>query len=237
MACWLIVHDRTRAELEALLPEYRDRMIFARDTRLNKIVSHLCNLKPTRLVISTLGLFNVMLTQLELRRLVRELVRREKIDIIHQPTPVSPKNPSLFFNLGAPVVIGPLNGGMNYPAAFTGQEARLSHVAMAAARSLSDIVNRLLPGKREAACLPSANPRTRGALPKGVRGRVVELVENAVELETWNSAAVEDRAGPASGCSEPFRLPGAAGRLEAAGYRAKRAGEGAGSDAGRDRRR
>jgi glycosyltransferase involved in cell wall biosynthesis len=193
---WLVVHDRTRGELEALLPEYRDRMIFARDTRLNKIVNYFCFLHPSRLMISTLGLLNVMLTQRELRRLVRELVRRERIDIIHQPTPVSPKNPSLIFNLGAPVVIGPLNGGMDYPSAFRGQESWFSHVAMSGARGLSNLVNRILPGKRRAATLLVANPRTREALPKGVRGKVVELVENAVELETWNPKAGHPELAP-----------------------------------------
>jgi glycosyltransferase involved in cell wall biosynthesis len=44
----------------------------------------------------------------------------------------------------------------------------------------------LVPGKREAAMLLVSNERTRLGLPKGVRGRVVELVENGVELDIWH---------------------------------------------------
>jgi glycosyltransferase involved in cell wall biosynthesis len=202
---WLVVHDRTRSELETLLPAYRDRMIFARDTRLNKIVAYLCHLHPSRLVISTLGQLNVISTQLELRRLVRELVRREGIDIVHQPTPVSPKSPSLFFGLKVPVVIGPLNGGMDFPAAFRGHESKFSQVAVAAARSLSNIANGLLPGKRRAAAILVANRRTREALPAKLQGKVVELVENAVELETWSpKAVIPTAASPATASAAEF---------------------------------
>jgi glycosyltransferase involved in cell wall biosynthesis len=89
------------------------------------------------------------------------------------------------YGLGIPVVIGPLNGGMDYPVAFRGHESALSHFAIAAARSMSDTVNSLLPGKLRATTLLVANPRTHEALPARVRGRVVELVENAVDLEIW----------------------------------------------------
>jgi glycosyltransferase involved in cell wall biosynthesis len=44
-----------------------------------------------------------------------------------------------------------------------------------------------LPGKRNAAVLLVANQRTAAALPAGYRGRVVELVENGVDLETWHA--------------------------------------------------
>ena len=33
--------------------------------------------------------------------------------MIHQPIPVSPREPSLLFGLGAPIVIGPMNGAWN----------------------------------------------------------------------------------------------------------------------------
>ena len=40
------------------------------------------------------------------------------IEVVHVPIPVSPKMPSLMWGLGAAVVMGPLNGGMEYPDAF-----------------------------------------------------------------------------------------------------------------------
>jgi glycosyltransferase involved in cell wall biosynthesis len=182
---WLVVHDRTRPELEASLPEYRDRIVYSPDSPLHRFLSYLIDLWPRRLSESTLGLISFLVTQRHQREVIRDLVRRERIDVVHQPSPVSPRRPSLMYGLGAPVVIGPLNGGMNYPMAFRGQESAFSHAGVWAARGLSDLVNRLLPGKRRAATILVANQRTREALPSGLGGNVVELVENAVDLETW----------------------------------------------------
>jgi glycosyltransferase involved in cell wall biosynthesis len=64
----------------------------------------------------------------------------------------------------------------------------------ALARPLTALVNRVLPGKRNAAVLLVANQRTAAALPAGYRGRMVELVENGVDLETWHAAAARPRA-------------------------------------------
>ncbi len=182
---WLVIHDRTRPELEALLPEYRHRIVYSPDTWLHRVLSHFVNLLPRRVAEFSLVLTSLLLTQRHNRRLIRELVEREGIDIVHQPTPVSPRMPSLMFGLGAPVIIGPLNGGMNYPAALRGQESGISRGAVWAARQLSDLVNRLLPGKRLAATILVANQRTRDALPGNLGGRVVEMVENAVDLDDW----------------------------------------------------
>jgi glycosyltransferase involved in cell wall biosynthesis len=47
-------------------------------------------------------------------------------------------------------------------------------------------MNYLMPGKRQAAMLLVANERTRAALPRGVCGDVVLLVENGVDLSLWS---------------------------------------------------
>jgi glycosyltransferase involved in cell wall biosynthesis len=78
-----------------------------------------------------------------------------------------------------------MNGGMDYPLAFRSADSLLSRLFVALARPLTAIANRLLPGKRNAAVLLVANQRTAAALPAGYRGRVVELVENGVDLATW----------------------------------------------------
>jgi hypothetical protein len=66
----------------------------------------------------TTGFVTRFSSQLEQRRLVRRLVERERIDVVHQPMPVSPREPSLLYGFGVPVVIGPMNGGMEWPPAF-----------------------------------------------------------------------------------------------------------------------
>jgi len=49
------------------------------------------------------------------RRVVRDLVKRHGIDVVRQPTPVSPKMHSLIWGVGIPVITGPLNGGIDGP--------------------------------------------------------------------------------------------------------------------------
>ena len=182
---WLVVHSRTRTELEAALSSERERMRFIPDAWFHKLLFRLSGFLPRRISEASLGLLSQLATQSLARKIVRELVATEGVDLVHQPIPVSPRFPSLMAGLGVPVVIGPMNGGMEYPAAFRHAESAFSRVAIGFGRGLSDFFNSLLPGKKRADVLLVANERTRLALPSGVRGRVIELVENGVQPGTW----------------------------------------------------
>jgi len=182
---WLVVHSRTREELEAALPNERDRMRFIPDAWFHKLLFRLSGFLPRRISEASLGLLSQLATQYLARKIARELISTERVDLVHQPIPVSPRFPSLMTGLGVPVVIGPMNGGMEYPAAFRHAESAFSRIAIGFGRGLSDFFNSLLPGKKRADVLLVANERTRLALPSGVRGRVIELVENGVQLGTW----------------------------------------------------
>ena len=188
---WLVVHSRTRAELEAALPAERERMRFIPDAWFHKLLFRLSGFLPRRISEVSLGLLSQLATQSLARKIVRELIETEGVDLVHQPIPVSPRFPSLMAGLGVPVVIGPMNGGMEYPAAFRHTESAFSRVAIGFGRGLSDFFNSLLPGKKRADVLLVANERTRLALPSGVRGRVVELVENGVQLGTWTGSGLD----------------------------------------------
>lgn len=187
---WLVVHARTKAELETLFPEDCDRMHFVPDTWLQKLLYKCGRLLPQRVELATTGLLSHLCTQIIQRRIVRRLVREHKIDIIHEPIPVSPKQPSLMFAVGAPVVIGPMNGGMEFPSAFRSRQSRAAELTVALGRQFSDLFNRIMPGKIRAQTLLVANERTKQALPTGVSGTVIELVENGVDLSVWQSASL-----------------------------------------------
>jgi glycosyltransferase involved in cell wall biosynthesis len=121
--------------------------------------------------------------------------------VIHQPIPVSPKQPSAVYGFGVPVVIGPMNGGMRFPKGYQDFESRLAAGAVAVGRVVATAMNRIVPGKRLAQVLLVANARTRAALP--VRHpRVIELVENGVDLRTWTAGAPRASRAP----DAPFRL-------------------------------
>jgi glycosyltransferase involved in cell wall biosynthesis len=182
---WLVVHDRTRDELKSLFPGDFDRIHFVPDTFWHRFVSRCSQLLPARLSYFTFGLILRLVNQLVQRRIIKRIVREQQIDIIHQPIPVSPKEPSMIFDMGVPVVIGPMNGGMDYPPAFRRMQSRFVNLTLGIGGLFANLLNTLIPGKRSCETLLVANPRTRDALPKGIRGKVIELVENGVDLSIW----------------------------------------------------
>jgi glycosyltransferase involved in cell wall biosynthesis len=182
---WLVVHARTRDELEAAFPSDRNRLRFIEDAWFHRLLFRIGRVLPRRIAEFTSSLLSILITQYLARRIVLALRDSEGLDVVHQPIPVSPRLPSLMFGLRLPVIIGPMNGGMEYPPAFRHSESILSRVGVFVGRRLSDLVNSVLPGKRLAGVLIVANRRTRLALPRGFKGQVVELSENGVDLSIW----------------------------------------------------
>jgi len=182
---YLIVHERTRDELQLLFPTELDRIHFVPDKLLQKIFYQLGRLLPRRVSEATFGLVNQLLTQLSQRAIARSLASSSSV--VHQPIPVSPRFPSLLWNIGSPVIIGPMNGGMEFPPTFEHTESLLSRLSIPFGRAFSGVINALLPGKKRAAVLLVANRRTRAVLPSGVRGHVFELSENGVDLTQWHA--------------------------------------------------
>lgn len=199
---WLVVHERTRQELEDLFPHDRERIYFVPDTVWHRLVWQVAKRLPQRLSYFTFGFVLRVMTQLIQRRLIQRVIREHRPQVIHQPMPVSPKEPSMLFGLGVPVVIGPMNGGMNYPPAFQHLQSRFVNVSLGAGRWFANFLNTVIPGKRQAATLLVANDRTRKALPDGIRGRVEELVENGVDLSIWRPTGAPANPDP----NQPVRF-------------------------------
>lgn len=173
---FLLTHSRTKHNLDSIPELNHQHIYYIKDTVLHQLFSRM-----SLTVLSPLaGIFAHLLTQLLQYLLVRKIVKAQKIDVVHEVAPVSPRQPSMMFGLGAPVVIGPMNGGMTYPEGVNYLQTK-SHVNFyKLVRLMSNIVNVLIPGKLLAATLVVANQRTRAALPKWRFGQVVELVENGV---------------------------------------------------------
>ncbi len=184
----LITHERCRAELLALFPDDTGRLHFVTDHPLQKLLFSLGKLVPRRLSEATFGLTTQLLTQQSQRAILRTLITPRSV--IHQPIPVAPRFPSLLNSLGTPLVIGPLNGGMEFPLAFRSFESHSTRLLIALARTLTNLANLFFRGKREAAALLVANDRTRQALPSGTRGQILQLPENAVDTAHWPPASV-----------------------------------------------
>jgi glycosyltransferase involved in cell wall biosynthesis len=193
---WLVVHARTRDELEAAFSSDRNRLRFIEDAWFHRFLFRISRVLPRRIAESTVSLLSMLITQYLARKIVLALRDSEGLDVVHQPIPVSPRFPSLMFGLKLPVIIGPMNGGMEYPPALRHSESILSRISIPVGRKLSDLANSVLPGKKLANVLIVANRRTRLALPRGIKGQVVELPENGVDLSVW--LAPEKMRGPTS---------------------------------------
>lgn len=185
---FLVSHSRTREELLALFPHEQDRLFFVPDLPVQRGLFRIRKRMPARLGEVTCGLASHLLTQRMERSLVRDLVRERRIDVVHEPSPVSPRQPSAMYDVGAPVVIGPMNGGMTFPPAFRDRQNTIERRGIALLRLLTDLGNRVVPGKPGAAALLVANERTRAALAECMRHVPTFVVpENGVDLARFQS--------------------------------------------------
>lgn len=177
---FLLTHERVRSRLEAI-PEIRTKNIYYMpDTCFHIFLHRIFAKLPDRIALVTVGAVMYFLTQFYQRAMAKKIILEKAIDIVHEPTPVSPKQPSVMFGLGVPVIIGPMNGGMDFPPAFSCLASNLEKLVYGLVRFSSNVFNILIPGKLFASMLLVANDRTRKALPALKLGSVVELVENGV---------------------------------------------------------
>ena len=108
-----------------------------------------CAQFPDKIDVQTFGVVRHLYNQRFQKKIVRQLIAERGIQLVHEMTPVSPKQVSLMYNLGVPVIIGPLAGGMTYPPAFRHLESRGSTAVEFFGRALSHLLNSLMPGKEK----------------------------------------------------------------------------------------
>src|ERR1700722_4418877 len=180
----LLVHVRSKRELDQLVSSFASRIHYASDVPLQKICWKLGEALPDHVRSFTSEWLVHLVTQFMQRRAARQLIEQYNIQVVHEPAPVAPRLPSLMYGLGVPVVIGPMNGNMTYPPGFRSRSF-LERAFVPVARSFGDLANYFIPGKRLADMLLVANERTRFALPSGCRGKAGILCENGVDLDVW----------------------------------------------------
>jgi glycosyltransferase involved in cell wall biosynthesis len=185
----LLVHERTREELYQAFSSDIRRLHFVTDSRINIWCHKFARFLPDRLAVFTLGAVSHFDTQIRQRRIAKALIKEHSFNVVHEPIPVSPKLPSTMFGLGIPVIIGPMNGGMDYPPNYD-LAGRFERLIISTLRWTATLWNGIVPGKRLAALILVANRRTYDALPSNVKHkRVLEFVENGVDLDRFQVAA------------------------------------------------
>lgn len=194
----MVLHERCRGSMDAEFGRDCSDIHYVADSIINVLCNRIGSKLPKFIGDFSFGALSHLDTQIRQRRLVREIVRQKLIQVVHEPIPVSPKMPSLMHDVGAPVIIGPMNGGMDFPPAYR-PRFDISGAFVRAVRLSANVMNRLMPGKRRAAVLLVANERTRVALPSSVfpeRARL--LVENAVDLGVFNAQQTATSAEPSA---------------------------------------
>src|SRR3954454_10468993 len=98
---WLCIGDETRPELEELLGPDAKRVFYVEDTLMHSAFRRIQAQLPLSIGSNPLYYPQVLVTLWRQRNTVARLVARLGIDVVHQPTPVSPRVPSLLVNLPA----------------------------------------------------------------------------------------------------------------------------------------
>ncbi len=182
-----LAHARVRDEVQN--GDIRDAatFYFVEDAAVERMLNRAGKLMPTALRDTVINSAIGAATLARLAKYARRLEREVNFDVIHQPVPVSPLFPSFLSNMKAPVIIGPMNGAMSYPPAFEKDYSEGSGGAVAIARAIAGVANRIAPGKLQAARILVANERTRRGLPRSVdHSNVSRLIENGVDLKLWS---------------------------------------------------
>lgn len=184
---WMVCHARVREELRSAFPNNEDfqKIRFVEDTGFQALVWRISDWFPYRIKDLIFGQLLHLITQFKARTVVKKMIDELDIQIVFEPSPITPKGLSFMYDMGVPVVIGPLCGGLEFPPAFRYMDSRLAHISISVGRFLSAIAHRLVPGKLQADALIVSCKCTADALPKGYRGKVYEVVESGVDLSLW----------------------------------------------------
>jgi glycosyltransferase involved in cell wall biosynthesis len=122
----------------------------------------------------------------------------ERWDVVHQVTPVSPSAITRLGRLGKPLVIGPLNGGLQSPSTFPELMKADSGWVYALGR-IPRMLDGLTGSSADASRILVANDTTRQALPQQHRGKCATVLENGVDLDVF-------RPQPWPGSTTPLRV-------------------------------
>jgi len=183
-----ICHGRVREELRqefAQDPEQFQKIHFIDDTWYQAMIWWIGKKFPYRIQDLIFNQIIHWVTQYQGRKLAKKLIQEHQIDLIFEPAPITPKGLSFMYDMGVPVVIGPLSGGLDFPPAFQYMDSKISRLSIKVSRYFSNILHRFVPGKLKADALIVANPQTQAALPQGSQGKLYEVIESGVDLDFW----------------------------------------------------
>jgi len=201
----LITHIRNRPALSAAGAPFGDSEIIYIDTEwfagpLYRLASRLFpNSEHVTFMFSSIDAY---LYDWYAVRLLRKRQRQgEDWDVVHVVTPVTPKLATRLHRLGKPVILGPWNGNMPTPKNFP-DIMRKDSAWLFPLRNLAQIPQRLWGTLRHAHTVLIATQATLGGIPKAYWSRCLRVVENGVDLDSFQPAPYP----PAPSVKHPLRI-------------------------------
>lgn len=184
---YCICHERVKSELkECFSPEDFARFTFISETKLQSFIYKFSKNFPPRInFILSQGIS--MNSMSRARAIIKQLIKNSGVQLVFEPAPITPKGLSHMYGLGAPVVIGPMCGGLTFPPAFADMDSKSTRLIFGITRILSNLAHKLVRGKLDADVLVVANKRTENALPSGTKGKIYHVAESGVDLDIWGS--------------------------------------------------
>ena len=115
---WLACHERVKSELLDAFPiSVTESASYRIPTGKRRYLNGAAACHIGSATCSARRLIHLS-TQKRIRSIAVDLARAGKIDVLFEPAPITPKGLSFMYDIGVPVVIGPLCGGMNFPRRF-----------------------------------------------------------------------------------------------------------------------
>ncbi|MCP3730818.1 glycosyltransferase family 4 protein [Sphingomonas sp. MG17] len=178
-----VSHSRVRGEIARSHPELN--VVYVEDSWI-QILLHRMRFVPALLLLNAW----------QLNRAARKAARDFVPDIVHFTSPISPVLP--YFSMpGFPMVIGPLNGNVGHPPAFTSREPLPKKLGRWLLRPTQKLLGAVFPARRTATILVSGGERTAVALALAgcSRSRIRFTVDSGVAPELADRPAIEHQ-GP-----------------------------------------
>lgn len=135
------------------------------------------------------------------RKLRQRWGRGERWDVVHAVTPVSPVAATRLYRLGAPLVLGPWNGGLGVLPAFK-EIMRQDASWVYPLRYLGRLADAWTGTTRHAAMILTATRATQTTLPASRQPQCVSMLENGVDLATFTPSLWPE----APSATQPLRL-------------------------------
>ncbi len=126
-----------------------------------------------------------------------------KFDIVQVVTPVSPSAPTTLYKLGIPLIVGPLNGGLespkNFPELMKADSAWLYPI-----KKLGRIFDFFIGSTRRAALILTATESTLKTFPEKYRAKCRAMIENGVDLDLFEPTVWQ--TFPAGSKNKPLKI-------------------------------